>query len=147
MKLIVSMALAAALPFAAHAEVAVTDAWARASILASRPGAAYLTLQSDVDDRLIGVTSPVADEVTLHATETDTAGVVRMVRIDVLDLPAEETVTLTPGRVHLMLMGLSEKLAKGSTFPLILRFETANEITVDAPVLGAAATGPEGAAE
>lgn len=147
MKTLVSMALSAALPFAAHAEVAVSEAWARASILASRPGAAYLTLQSDVDDRLIGATAPVADEVTLHTTETDTAGVGRMVRIEVLDLPAEETVTLTPGRMHLMLMGLSKKLAEGSTFPLILHFETANKITVDVPVLGAAATGPEVAAE
>tara|TARA_R110000751_G_scaffold43895_8_gene100911 strand:- start:2318 stop:2761 length:444 start_codon:yes stop_codon:yes gene_type:complete len=147
MKLLISMALAAALPFAAHSEVAVTEAWARASILASRPGAAYLNLKSDVDDRLIGVRAPVADEVTLHATETDTAGVGRMVQIEALDLPAEESVTLTPGRMHLMLMGLSEKLAEGSTFPLTLHFKIAGEIAVDVPVLGVAATGPEGAAE
>ena len=147
MKLLISMSLAAALPFAAHAEVTVTKAWARASILGSRPGAAYLSLESDVDDRLIGVTSPVADEITLHATQTDTAGVGRMTRIEALDLPAEKRVTLTPGRMHLMLTGLSEKLAEGSTFPLPLRFETAGETTIGVPVLGVAATGPEHAAE
>ena len=147
MKLLISTALAAALPFAAYAEVTVTEAWARASILASRPGAAYLTLKSDVDDRLVGVTTPVADEVTLHATETDTAGVSWMTRIEALDLLAEEAVTLTPGSMHLMLTGLSEKLAEGSTFPLTLRFETAGEIRIDVPVLGVAAIGPEGPAE
>ena len=146
MKLLVFMALTVALPFAAHAEVTVTEAWARSSILASRPGAAYLSLMSDVDDRLIGVTTPVADEITLHATQTDTAGVGRMTRIEALDLPAEKRVTLTPGRMHLMLTRLSEKLAEGSTFPLTLRFETAGEIMVDVPVLGVAASGPEGAA-
>uniref|UniRef100_UPI00261E09FD copper chaperone PCu(A)C n=1 Tax=uncultured Jannaschia sp. TaxID=293347 RepID=UPI00261E09FD len=112
-----------------------------------RPGAAYLTLKSDVDDRLVGVTTPVADEVTLHATETDTAGVSWMTRIEALDLLAEEAVTLTPGSMHLMLTGLSEKLAEGSTFPLTLRFETAGEIRIDVPVLGVAAIGPEGPAE
>ncbi|CTQ34524.1 copper chaperone PCu(A)C [Jannaschia rubra] len=147
MKLLIFMALVAALPFAAHAEVTVTEAWARASILASRPGAAYLTLKSDVDDRLIGVTTPVADEVTLHATETNSAGIGRMVQIEALDLPAEEAVTLTPGRMHLILMGPSEKFAEGTTFPLILHFETAGKIVVDVPVLGVAAAGPEGPAK
>ncbi|WP_299823370.1 copper chaperone PCu(A)C [uncultured Jannaschia sp.] len=108
MKLLVSTALAAALPFAARAEVTVTEAWARASILASRPGAAYLSLKSDLDDRLIGVTTPVAREVTLHATETHTAGIGRMVQIEALDLLAEEAVTLTSGSMYLMLTGLSE---------------------------------------
>ena len=147
MKLLVSMVLAAVLPFAARAEVTVTEAWARASILASRPGAAYLALTSDVDDRLMSVTTPVADKVTLHATETHTAGIGRMVQIEALDLPAEEGVTLMPGSMHLMLTGLSEKLAEGSTFPLTLRFETAGETTIGVPVLGVAATGPEHAAE
>ncbi|WP_211100725.1 copper chaperone PCu(A)C [Acuticoccus sediminis] len=147
MRFLISLALGVAIPSAAYAEVAITKPWARASILASRPGVAYFTLESDADDRLVGAATPVADEVTLHATEIDAAGVGRMVQIETLDLSAGESVTLTPGYMHLMLMGLSIKLVEGMTFPLTLRFETAGEITIDVPVLGVAAAGPERPAE
>lgn len=136
-------ALAVALPLAAHGEVTVSDPWARASVLASRPAAAYLTLVSDGDDQLIEASSPVAAEIMVHSTEMDDAGLSRMRHVKTVDLPAGEAVTFAPGGMHLMLTGLSRKLAEGTTFPLTLRFETAEEITVDVPVLGAGASGPE----
>jgi len=40
-------------------------------------------------------------------------------------------------------MDLADKLAEGERFPLTLTFERAGAITVDVPVLGVAATGPE----
>lgn len=134
----------ALLPGIAAADVSVTDPWARASILANRPGAAYLTLESDTGDRLIAVETPAADRVVLHGNETDANGVSRMVQIEALDLPPGETITLGAGGMHLMLMGLAEKLEEGASVALTLRFETAGEITVEVPVLGVAATGPEG---
>jgi copper(I)-binding protein len=108
-------------------------------------GAAYLTLESDTGDRLIGIETPAANRVMLHGTETDASGVSRMVHIAELDLPPGETVTLAPGGMHLMLMNLATKLKEGSTFPLILRFEADGDRTVEVPVLGVGATGPEGA--
>ncbi|MFC4670763.1 copper chaperone PCu(A)C [Seohaeicola nanhaiensis] len=135
----------AALPVATLADVSITAPWARATIIAGRPGAGYLSLTSDADDRLLSVSSPIAGEVMLHAVETDGSGVSRMVHLDVLDLPADEAVTLAPGDMHLMLMQLTQRLEEGTSFPMTLTFETAGEITVDVPVLGIAATGPEGA--
>jgi periplasmic copper chaperone A len=143
MRLLIISALTVMLPLAAHAEVVVSDPWARASILASRPGAAYVTAESDEDDRLIGASTPMADRVMIHAIETDTKGVGRMVHRKTLDLPAGEAVNFAPGGMHLMLMDLSEKLVEGTTFPLTLHFEAAGEVTVDVPVLGVAASGPD----
>jgi copper(I)-binding protein len=77
-------AFCAALPTAA--EVTVSEPWARASILANRPGAAYLTLQSDVADRLMSLGTPVAGQVMLHGTETDANGVARMAHIEALNI-------------------------------------------------------------
>lgn len=57
MKLLAASLLTLAMPMVAQAEIIVTDPRARASILASRPGAAYLTLSSDEPDRLLEVTS------------------------------------------------------------------------------------------
>jgi len=127
-----------------RADVVVTAAWARASILADRPGAAYLTVSSAAGDRLIGVTTPAAANVVLHVTRTGVDGVARMTHVDALELPAGETVALAPGGAHLMLMGLRERLVEGATIRLTLRFERAGEVDVAAPVLGVAARGPEG---
>ena len=78
MNLPILAALAVALPLAAHGEVTVSDPWARASVLASRPAAAYLILVSDAGDRLIEASTPVAEEIMLHATETDDTGLSQM---------------------------------------------------------------------
>lgn len=140
----VAAALLMAAPSMSYADVAVTDPWARASVLASRPGAAYLSLTSDTGDRLLAATTPVAGHVMIHAAQTDAKGVARMTHLEVLDLPPGQTVTFAPGGMHLMLMGLAARLDEGTHFPLTLTFETAGEVTVEVPVLGVAAVGPEG---
>ncbi len=115
--------------------VRIIDPWARASILASRPGVAYLTMESTRDDRLLTVESPVAARVMIHAV-TNRDGVNRMVHLDALDLPAGEPVVLAPGGTHLMLMGLKARLSEGARFPVTLGFERAGVVTVTVPVLG-----------
>ncbi|MET4130528.1 copper chaperone PCu(A)C [Roseovarius sp. MBR-6] len=144
MKPLAVAALAAIFPGLAAAEITVTDPWARATILANRPGAAYLTLESDTNDRLMAIETPAAGHVMIHRIETDDSGVSRMVHLETLDLPPGKLVTLAPGGMHLMLMGLAAKLEEGGTFPLTLRFEEAGEMTVEMPILGVAAAGPDG---
>ncbi|AMN56385.1 hypothetical protein B0E33_30405 (plasmid) [Roseibium algicola] len=143
---IVVITLAVASPALAGESVRVLDAWARASILASRPGAAYVTIESTSDDRLIGASTPVAAQVMIHAVEKD-GDVSRMDHIETLELQAGKRITLAPGGMHLMLMGLQHKLSKGTTFPMTLSFEKAGEITVQVSVLAIAAEGPREAAE
>lgn len=142
MKLAVVLLIATSVPFAAASDVTVADPWARASILASRPAAAYLSLSSDTGDRLLSTSTPVAAQVMIHAAETDASGVSRMVHLETLDLPAGKTVTLSPGNMHLMLMGLAIKLEEGASFPLTLTFELTGDVTVEVRVLGIAASGP-----
>ena len=120
--------------------VVVSQPWARASILASRPAAVYLALESPTGDRLTGIATPVADQAMVHAVE-EANGVSRMVHRHVLELPAGQRVTLAPGGEHIMLIGLDAKLVEGETFPLTLTFERAGAVTVDVPVLGIAAQG------
>ncbi len=130
-------------PFFASADVTISDGWARASILASRPAAAYLTLTSDQSDQLVAITTPVAGNVTIHAIETGDDGVSRMVEVDALDLPSGEPVTLAPGGMHLMLMGLSEKLEEGTELPFTMTFASGARMEVSVPVLGPGAMGPQ----
>jgi copper(I)-binding protein len=140
----VALALLCAAPSWAEDLVRVDAPWARATILASRPGAVYLTLTSTDGDRLVAMESPVADQVMLHATD-QAEGISRMSHLETLELPPGQAVTLAPGGMHLMLMGLREKLVEGDSFPMTLRFEVAGELSVDVRVLGIAASGPEAA--
>jgi copper(I)-binding protein len=137
-----ALALLCAAPSWAEDLVRVDAPWARATILASRPGAAYLTLTSAGGDRLVAIGTPVADQVMLHATD-QVEGISRMSHLETLELPPGQAVTLAPGGMHLMLMGLREKLLEGESLPLTLRFEVAGEMGVEVPILGVAASGPE----
>jgi copper(I)-binding protein len=132
--------LALLLPAAAMAEsVIVSQPWARASIIASRPGAVYLAIESPKADRLTGITTPVANEAMIHAVEEEQDGISRMVHVPALELPAGGRLRLEPGGTHIMLTGLHAKLVEGESFPMTLTFEQAPEATVAVPVLGIAA--------
>ena len=49
-------------------------------------------------------------------------GVMRMRPLAAIDIPAEQTVTLSPGGMHIMLLGLGQPLREGQTFPLTFSF-------------------------
>ncbi|MBA5775580.1 copper chaperone PCu(A)C [Stappia sp. F7233] len=144
MRTYILLAAMAFWPISAQADVTVRDGWARASVLESRPTAAYLTLASDREDQLIGIASPVAGHVTIHAVKADASGVSRMVEIDALNMFPGKTVTLAPGGMHFMLLDLSQKLEKGTTLPLSLTFASGATMQISVPVLGPGASGPQG---
>ncbi|KKL54192.1 hypothetical protein LCGC14_2267880 [marine sediment metagenome] len=127
----------------AFAQVAVTDPWARASILASRPGVAYLTLQADAADILHAISTPVAKTAMIHDVVTGPDGIARMRAVQALPIPAGEAQVMAPGGMHIMLVGLSDTLRSGDSFPLSLTFENAGEITVEVQVMRAASMGPK----
>jgi copper(I)-binding protein len=61
--------------------------------------------------------------------------VMRMRELDgPLEIKPGETVTLAPGGMHLMMMGLKEPLTQGERVPLTLVFEKAGKIDVDLAV-------------
>lgn len=141
-----TLALFAVLMFvgrtAAAQTVEVRDAWARATPGKAEIGAVYLTLESPVDDRLTGLSTPVAAIAQLH-TITMEGGVMKMNRLSALDLPAGKPVRIEPGGTHIMLIGLTDQLRPGQSFPLTLVFEKAgkHEVTVSVEKIGA--MGPE----
>lgn len=126
---------------ASKGPITVAGAWARASVV--KTGAVYMTLRNrgTVDDRLTGASSPVAARAGLHRTMMK-GGVMHMQAVESVDVPAGASVVLAPGGLHVMLMGLDRPLEKGSRLPLILTFERAGRITVDAEIRAAGATAP-----
>ncbi len=120
-------------PADAPPAVSIHGAWARATVPGQMGSAAYFTIRnSGGEDKLLSVTSPVADS-SLHSTSTDN-GIMRMRPHDALEIPAKGAVDLKPGGTHVMLMGLKQPLQPGATLELDLKFEKSGERKVSAEV-------------
>lgn len=81
-------------------------------------------------DSLIAIRSDFP-RTEVHATETDASGIARMEAMPVVEIPAGATVTLQPGGLHVMFMGLEKPLAVGDHVPATLVFQKAGEVAVD----------------
>ncbi len=114
-------------------DLVIESPWARESV--TKTGAAYLTVRNngDQDDRLIGVTSAVAGKAELHRSEMKD-GVMKMLPVEEVVVPAHGEATLAPGGLHVMLMGLNGPLEEGKSFALTLEFEHAGTVEVMATI-------------
>lgn len=87
----------------------------------------------DAPDRLTGATAAIAQEIALHATHLEDGQRV-MHEVGVIVIPAESVISLEPGAVHPMLIGLTQSLVQGQVFPLTLHFANAGDISVEVRV-------------
>jgi periplasmic copper chaperone A len=70
----------------------------------------------------------------------------RMRPLATIDIPAGQTVTLSPGGMHIMLLDLAQPLREGQSFPLTLSFDHAGARQVTVAIEKAGAMGPGGQA-
>lgn len=141
--LIATLALAA--PFAVVAgPVEVRDAHAHATSTAQPVGAGFLTIANGgTADRLLGVSCACSQSAEMHSMSMD-GGVMKMRKLEAIDIPAKGSVTLEPGGMHLMLIGLKAPLAEGQQVPLELRFDKAGVVKTTLKVKARVPAGHEG---
>jgi periplasmic copper chaperone A len=139
--LLAGFVFAASTVSAQTGQLEVDKAWARATPGKSAIGVAYVTIQSPTADKLVAVSSPVAKKAELH-TMSMSGMVMKMRPIASIDIPAGQAVTLQPGGLHIMLVGLAKPLQTGQSFPLILTFDKAGSRTVNVTVQKIGATEP-----
>lgn len=122
---------------AAYAQVAVADAWVRATVPQQQASGAFMKLTAPKGMRLVEARSPVAGVVEIHEMAMQ-GDVMRMRAVAGVDLPAGKPVELKPGGYHVMLMALKQTLNAGDTVPLTLVFEAADKsretVELKAPV-------------
>jgi periplasmic copper chaperone A len=106
-------------------DVAVTDAWIRATAPGQDSVAVSMHIVSQKEARLITVISPLADTAEIHLMKHE-GGKMNMQQVDALPLPAKQEVVLGSGS-HLMLTGLKHELKEGDSVPLKLTIEFANK--------------------
>jgi hypothetical protein len=123
-------------------DLAVQQPWTRAAGQGAT-GAGFMAISNrgGAADRLLSASSPAARAIELHSMVRD-GEVMRMRPVEAVEIRAGQTVTLRPGGLHLMLIGLSQPLRQGETVPVTLRFERAGEVQVALPVQAAGAREP-----
>lgn len=122
----------------------VDHAWARALPPSVKTGAVYVHIhnQTETDDTLESVQTPIAEAVELHTVEK-VDEVMKMVQLKEIRIAAQEHLMLAPSAHHLMLFGLKQHLTSGTTFPLTLHFTKAGAIEVNVSVIDQPQTTPD----
>ena len=124
--------------------LSISAPWSRATPGGAKVGGGYLSIRNagKEADRLIAVSSAVATSVDVHEmTMKDGVMTMRPVEGGLVIAPGQ-TVALSPGGFHLMLMGLKEPLRQGHPVGITLEFERAGKVAVELDVLGVGAQGP-----
>ncbi|PWV90431.1 copper chaperone PCu(A)C [Phyllobacterium myrsinacearum] len=151
-KLVSLLILAASIVFslmtaATAAEITVgdlklSDSCIRAMLPGAQVAGGYLTITNigKADDRLFAISSERSKKAEIHEMAMDHDVMVMRELPKGLAIPAGESVKLTPGGYHLMLMDVAEPLKEGQVSKLTLKFEKAGPVTID--VLVGPAAGP-----
>ncbi len=122
----------ATLPEGASASVgdfSLTGFWVKESSLDLSAGFGTIANDSAEDDALVGASAPGVPMIEMHET---VEGV--MQQVESFPIAAGGSLTLAPGGNHLMLMGLTERLAVGETLDITLSFASGQTATITAPV-------------
>ena len=116
-------------------EVTINDPYVRAVPPGQKISAAFLQLDnaSDTMQSIVSASSPAAGVVELH-THIHDNGMMKMRRIEKIDIPAKGQTVLKPGGLHIMLINLKNNLKPGQEVSVTLKFSDGSEKTFSAPV-------------
>ena len=116
--------------------------WARATPKGAPVGGGYLTITNNgsESDRLVGGSVGFAKKFEVHRMSMD-QGVMKMRPVEGgVEIRPGETVTLKPGGLHIMFVGLDKPLKQGDRVPATLDFAKSGKVKVDFVVEGMGAT-------
>lgn len=113
----------------------IEGAWARPAS-EGRMSAAYFLITNfeNEADTLLSVESDIAELVELHESYETDSGMMGMREVTNLEIPAQSTIRLQQGGLHIMLIQVTRALADGDTFELTLNFAGSEPQTIEIPV-------------
>ena len=127
-----SLILTALLPLNLWAKVAVENAVMYETMMANEPSAIYLTLKNSGDEtvNLLLAESSVKSRLELHGMQQG-----KMIGLDGLSIPPQQTISLARGGTHIMVCDLQKPLKKDQQFPLTLYFDDGETLSLDVQVI------------
>lgn len=137
MKRILMIAVLLTLTLAAGAEPAleIEAPWVREPNPARPIASAFMTIINTSDNAitLVGARSEAAEVVEIHDMQT-VDGVMKMRMLGSLEIPANSSVKLEPGGLHLMMIRLTRELKAGDEVEIELEDDSGTLIKVTASV-------------
>jgi copper(I)-binding protein len=99
-------------------------------------GALYFSIRNEGEhpDRLTAVSVDVADSVTLH-TQVVEDGMMRMVSLDGMTVPAGDALRMVPGGDHVMITGMRRAYDAGDSLVVTITLERSGTVTFSVPVV------------
>lgn len=118
---------------AATPSVLISDGYIMAPLKGRDIAAGYFIAENQGEAvSLVSASSPSAATVELH-THSMADGVMKMRKVDAVDLPEEGSVAFEPGSFHLMMFGFTR--AEGQTeTPVTVGLSTGEELVVTLPI-------------
>jgi len=119
----------------AAGDVSVSDAYVRATAPGQANSAAFMKLHNGSMQAysVVDAEGHAAKAVELH-THVNAGGMMKMRRIDKIDVPAHGNVELKPGGHHVMLIGLKQAANEGDSIHLSLVFNDGSKKMINVPV-------------
>lgn len=136
-KRLIALLAAGLFSASALAQVSVSEPWIRATVPVQKSTGAFMKLQSAKPARLVEVRTEAAGRAELHEMAMD-GQVMRMRRVEGIELPAGKTVDLASGGYHVMLFDLKRQMKEGDKVDLTLVVQEADkkrqEVKLSVPV-------------
>jgi copper(I)-binding protein len=116
-----------------EAPIEINGAFIRPPFPGRDVASAYFDITNHgADARLVSASSPVSESVEIHTHRMED-GVMKMRRVDGVDLPSGETLSFKPGSYHLMMFKTS--LPEGTEdVSVTLNFQAADSVTLMVPI-------------
>lgn len=129
---------------ATASDVAVGQAWSRATPKGAKVAGGYLTIENHgaEPDRLLSASSPAAAKLEIHQMIMQDGIMAMRPLHDGLAIPADAMVTLAPGGDHIMFVGLTAPFEEGQRLPVSLNFARSGKIDTIFEVGSVGAKGP-----
>ncbi|ATX81228.1 hypothetical protein Ga0123462_0353 [Mariprofundus ferrinatatus] len=134
-KVLLLAALMLLMPSLAAAEITVEDAWVRMPPPVADTAAGYLTLKNsgDHDVEVVSVESDAATKPEFHSMSMHD-GMMHMMKMDKVIIPAHGELKFESGGNHLMLTGLARPLNAGDHVMLTIKTADGGSVMVHAEV-------------
>ena len=115
--------------------VTIAGPWSREMPPNAPNGAAYFRVENrgGEPDRIVSVRTDIAEAVELHTHELKD-GMMKMRRVESVEVPAGGEAVFKPHGLHVMLFGLKQPLVDGESFDLTVVFEKAGEIDLSVDI-------------
>ena len=128
-----------------ESDVVIHNGWVQEGPPSQTITAAYMTIENRTGGELslISANTEVAETVELHKMEL-IDGIMKMHRVEAIDIPAGGAAELKPGGYHLMVIGLKRQLKEGDKVTISLQFSRGLRKTITIPVRPRSAMVKEG---